>query len=186
VLAFDDGTFAELSAAAATGATSLTVNALAADIANAAEATFAGGTKQARVTAAAAVGATTVSVDELEFGIADNSEAKVEGSVGTGAKFIPAGTVMARLSSGKGVPRSIITGAEAACCILASNASDDDTNAGYTGYGELIGGVLYENLLPEADSGTGLISSTYKTELAVAGVGTGFAYRVYSDSRLPA
>ena len=50
-----------------------------------------------------------------------------------------------------------------------------------SGYGVIIGGSIYENLLPEASGDPAVIDSTYKTELQTAGVGTGFAFFQYSD-----
>ena len=41
---------------------------------------------------------------------------------------------------------------------------------------------MYENLLPEASGDPLAISSTYKTELQTAGVGTGFAFFQYADN----
>lgn len=178
------GEYARTTADAIAGATSISVEALDAQIESADTATFAGGTIGARVTVAAAKGATSVTVDELQFPIADDSTASVDGVAGRGAKFIKAGTVMAKMASKKYVPRAVRPGSETAACLITSNASSGETgdqNVGYTGYGSIIGGSLYENLLPEAVAN--VISSTYKTELQTAGVGTGFAFFQYSDSR---
>lgn len=172
--------FAKLTADAALGATTLTVEALPEGIDNAATATFAGGTIQARVTANAAAADTTLTVDELQFAIADDAEASLPG---TGAKRIKSGTVMCRLSAGKGVPRADRPGSETASGFLETDAVEDDRSSALSGYGHIIGGVLYENFLPEATGSPAVISSTYKTELQTAGVGTGFGFLQYADTR---
>lgn len=179
-LDFSGGTNAQvarLSAAAIAGATTLTVYPLDGTIANSTTALFPGGTIQARVTANAAAGATSLTVDELQFIIADDSTATLEG---TDDYTVLAGTVMAELSGGKLVPRAIIPGSETAVGLLESNATESDRSAALSGYGVIIGGVIYENLLPDANGGS-TINSTYKTELQVAGVGTGFAWAAYAD-----
>lgn len=132
-----------------------------------------------RVTAPAAVGATSVTVEAVPTALEDNDEAIVGGS---GSKVVPAGTVMAELSSGKLVPRAIRPGSETAIGILETNATEDSRTDALSGYGLIVGGVLYENLLPEASGSPAVINSTYKTELQAAGVGTGFAFRQFSDN----
>jgi hypothetical protein len=170
--------FAKLTANAAAAATTLTVEALPEDIDNAATALFPGGTIQARVTANAAAAATTLTVDELQFAIADDAQATLEG---TDDHSIPASTCMCQLSSGKIVPRVIRPGSETAIGFLETDASEDDRSAALSGYGVIIGGALYENLLVDANGGA-TISATYKTELQTAGVGTGFAFHAYADN----
>lgn len=179
-LDFSGGTNAQVArvnTAAIAGATSLTVYPLDGTIANSTTATFNGGTLQARVTANAAAGATSLTVDELQFAIADDSTATLEG---TDDYTVLAGTVMAALTSGKLVPRAIIPNAETAVGLLESNATESDRSAALSGYGVIIGGAVYENLLPDANGGS-TISSTYKTELQTAGVGTGFGFFQYAD-----
>lgn len=180
-LDFSGGTNAQVArvnTAAAAGATTLTVYPLDGTIANTQTATFNGGTIQARVTANAAAGATSVTVDELQFAIADNATATVGG---IGAHRIPAGTVVAALSSGKVIPRAIVPASETAIGLIETDAVEGDRAASLTGYGIVIGGAVYENLLPDAAGGS-TISSTYKTELQTAGVGTGFAFYQYADN----
>lgn len=179
-LDFSGGTNAQVArvnTAAAAGATTLTVYPLDGTIANTQTATFPGGTIQARVTANAAAGATSLTVDELQFLVADDSTAILEG---TDDYTVLAGTVMAELSSGKVVPRAIRPASETAIGLLESNASASDRSAALSGYGVIIGGAIFENLLPDANGGS-TISSTYKTELQTAGVGTGFAWFTYAD-----
>jgi hypothetical protein len=172
------GEFAVLTAAAAAGATSLTVEALDAAIEDTDTALFPGGTKMARLTAAAAAGATSLTVDELQFALV-NDEVAYYG--GTGQKSIPAGKVMCELASGKVCPRDSRPGSETAMALLETTAIEGEPSQAKTGFGMIVGGVIYENLLPDASGGT--ISSTYKTELQTAGVGTGFAWQQYADNR---
>lgn len=87
--------YAQLTADAITGATTLTVEALPEDIDNAATATFVGGTKQARLTAGAAAAATSLTVDELQFALVDDDTATYAGA-GTFKKVIPSGTAIGR------------------------------------------------------------------------------------------
>ena len=65
--------------------------------------------------------------------------------------------------------------------ILVSDAVEDDKSASLSGYGVLIGGVLYDNLLPDATGTPKVLPAAYKTELN-AGV-TGFVFEQYVDSR---
>ena len=179
-LDFSGGTNAQIvrvNTAAIAGATTLTIYPIDGTIANGTTALFPGGTLQARVTANAAAGATTLTVDELQFAIADDATAVL---AGTDDLSIPAGTCMAELSSGKVIPRVLAT-SETAIGFLATNASQNDHSAALSGYGIIIGGALYENLLPDANGGA-TISATYKTELQTAGVGTGFAFVAYADN----
>lgn len=181
VLDFTAGTnaqLAKLSAAAIAGATSLTVYPLDGTIANTQTALFPGGTLQAVVTANAAAAATALTVDELQFAIPDDAQATIGG---TGDRSIPAGTCMAELSSGKIVPRAIRPASETATGFLESTANEGDRSAALSGYGLIIGGALFENLLPDAGGGA-TINSTYKTEMQTAGVGTGFAFFTYADN----
>jgi hypothetical protein len=143
-----------------------------------------GGKKVARLSAAAAIGATTLTVDAIPTALVSGDVATVivTGSLATG-RFLPAGTVLAELTSGKCVPRSVAPSGVTATGILETDAYEFSTTDALTGYGVLIGGALYENMLPEATGGPPkTINSTWKTELQTAGVGTGFAFRVYGNS----
>jgi len=173
------GEYARLTAAAATGATSLTVEALDAALEAGDTALFPGGAQDALVTADAPAGATTVTVDELQFPIADNATAPF--GFGSGPKQIKAGTVMAEEAGASRlyVPRSVAAGAEFAGCLIVSNAEEGEVASGYSGFGELLGAVVWENLLPDAVAG--VIPAAYKTEMNDAGCT--FVYRQYSDSR---
>lgn len=182
-LEFSGGGYAVLDAAAAAGATSLTVEPLAASAAlpgDAETATFAGGRKLAKTTAAAAAAATSLSIEALTLDISDNDVAYYEG---TGAKTIKGGTVMAELSGGKLIPRADRPASETATCLLEATAVENEKSDALSGYGCITGGMIFENLLPEASGSPAVISSTYKSELQTAGVGTGFGFLQYGDSR---
>lgn len=140
--------FAKLTADALAGATSITVEALAEDIDNAATATFEGGTIQARLTASAAKGATSITVDDLQFKVVDDAEAVYSPG---GTPTIKSGTIMAELSSGKIIPRKSVTGAETAIGFLVGDAEEDARQDSLSGFGLIVGGVVYEDLLPDRD-----------------------------------
>jgi hypothetical protein len=182
LLDFGSDKFARLSADAAAGATSIATDAIPTALAGAETAT-ASGQKYAQTTADADEGDTSLTVEALKVGLDAGDEATVLGADAEAGldKFIPAGTVMSELSTGKVVPRSMRPGSEAAKYIMETNANENSKSDSLSGYGMLLGGVVLENLLPDADPSTGLIPSGYKTELAAAG--TGFAYEVYNDSR---
>ena len=88
-------------------------------------------------------------------------------------KVIPAGTTVCQLSSGKIVPRVARPGSEEAIGILLTNATENSRNDAKTGYAVIVGGVIYENLLPET-------ITSYKTELETNG--TSWAWQTYADS----
>jgi hypothetical protein len=95
-----------------------------------------------------------------------------------GRKVLPAGTVVGTLlGSGKISPRVVTT--NPAVGIMATAAVEGEDSAAATGYGIFLGGVFYENLLPDESGGT--LPSAIKTELNANG--TGFAFRTYSDDR---
>jgi hypothetical protein len=167
--------FAKLTAAAIAGATTLTVEALPEDIDNAATALFPGGTIQARLTAAAAKAGTTLTVDELQFIIADNAEAifAVDGS-----KVVKSGTIMAELSGGKIIPRKSVTAAETAIGLLVGDAEEGAPQDALSGYGLIIGGVIYGELLPDRNE-SGF--ATWIAEIQTAG--PGIRLETYSDDR---
>lgn len=140
------GELARTTADVAAGATAIPVEALDAGIEDDDTATFTGGTRQARLTVAALKGATTITVDELQFAIPDNAEATYGGS---GSKFVRSGTLMAKLASGKMIPRRSVTAAETATEILIGVADENAKEHAATGYGTFLSGVFYEDLLPD-------------------------------------
>jgi hypothetical protein len=155
--------FARLTAAAAAGATSLTVEALPEDIDNAATALFPGGTKQARLTAAAAAGATSLTVDELQFALVDDNTAIYAGT--TGVAHIPSGTLLGRTIA----ERDANTGfgpwasGDEEVYLLALDVTNALINADCELYRNF--GIVKENFLP---SWTTAWTSDMKTALRAA------------------
>jgi hypothetical protein len=92
-----------------------------------------------------------------------------------GKKTVKSGTVMVATASGKIVPRANRAGAETAIGLLFGTATEGQPSHSLSGYGVIIGGVIYENLLPE-----GVPAAAVKTELD--GAGTKFAWQVYADT----
>lgn len=175
-----DAVLVKLSAQAAADATSLSVDALSAAVPAGTLLHFGESKEFARVTAAAAAGATSITVEALPSQIEDNDEAYYW--PGREAKRIPAGTVMAKLSSGKVIPRSAVTASETSTSLLESTAIHEPGMAD-VGHGMIVGGVIFENLLPDWDGGSsGNWTDTYKDELIAAGVGLGWVFESYSDS----
>lgn len=97
-----------------------------------------------------------------------------------GKKVIEAGTIMAELSGGKWIPRLDVSGAEKASGILEATAVEDEKAAALSGYGCIIGGVIFKNLLAETDEND---FATWLAELNDTGVSTGFAWQTYADDR---
>ena len=170
-----DAVLVKLSAAALADATSISVDALSGAIPAGTLLHFGESKEFARVTAAAAAGATSSTVEALPSALEDNDEAYYW--PGNEAKRIPAGTLMAKLSSGKVIPRSAVTGAETATSILESTAIND--GMADVGHGQIVGGVIFENLLPDFAHAS---FATWQGELEAAGVGTGWVWETYSDS----
>lgn len=90
-----------------------------------------------------------------------------------GKKVIPAGHRVYETAEGKILP---VTQAEDPVFgLIETNAIQDDKSAALSGYGVIVGGVVYTELLPEELAAEDLE--------ALAEVGTGFAFETYSDSR---
>jgi len=159
--------------AALAAATSITVDALPIALPTGTVLDFAGAGEFATLTAPAASGATSITVEALDAAIEDNDEATYLVSA-SNDKVIPGGTSMAELSSGKVVPRVARPGSEAAIGILWSTATENGVTDALTGYAIIVGGVIYETLLPET-------ITSYKTELETNG--TSWVWETYSDSR---
>ncbi len=92
---------------------------------------------------------------------------------GTNDKVLKAGTVVCELGSGKIVPRVDAPGAEPAIGLLLTPAQENSKSDSLSGYGIVVGGVIYENLLPET-------ITSYKTELETNGMS--WVWAVYADS----
>lgn len=160
------------SGTASIGATSLTVGALTVALPQGTVLDFGGG-KFARLTAAAAVGATTLAVTALPTALANNDTAYY--STPGRMRRLKAGTIVGELlGSGKVSPRVVTT--NPATGILETDALENDKNAALTGYGVIVGGVVFGNLLVG-----GAPTTTVKNELIAAG--TGFAFLTYGDDR---
>jgi len=170
----------EVTTEAILGATALVIEEAAHDVASGATATFVGGSKLVKVTVDADIGDTTLTVDEIKQPVDDEDGAWVAGE---GAKTIPAGTVMAELASGKVKPAAdVVTagGAETATSLIETNAVEGSKGDGLTGYGQIVGGAIYQNLLPDAAHAS---FATWITALEVNGVGTGWLWETYADDR---
>lgn len=161
--------------AAIAGATSIAVDALPVALPTGTVLNFTGAGEFAILTAPAAAGATTLTVEALDAAIEDNDTATYLTSA-SGSKVIKAGTVMCQLSSGKYVPRADRPGSEEAVGLLISAATENSTTDALTGYGLIVGGVIYETLLPET-------ITSYKTELDTNGLG--WVWLTYADGRDP-
>lgn len=160
---------------AAQGATSMTVDALPGAVKAGTILRF-GVSEFAYVDTDAAAGATSLSVEALVNAVEDNDTALVQGN---GAKSIPAGTIMAELSSGKLIPRASVTGSETSTCLLLTTASEKDgIESGNPAYGCVVGGVIYQNLLPDYSNAN---FATWKGELDNPSVGTGWTWETYAD-----
>jgi hypothetical protein len=154
-------------------ATEITVAALPVALPTGTLLNFAGTGEVAELSAPAAAGATTLTVLALDAAIEDNDTATYIVSA-SNDKVIPAGTVMCELSTGYVVPRAARPGSEAAIGILWSTATQNSLTDALTGYAIIVGGVIYETLLPET-------ITSYKTELETNG--TSWVWETYSDNR---
>lgn len=162
--------------AAAAAATSMPVDALTMDLPIGTILTFGSG-EFAKLTQPAYIGDTSLDVEALVNGIEDNDEAIV---IGTGEKTIFPGTVMAEMADKRLVPRAARPNAETASCILETGAIENNPSSALTGFGCLVAGNLFENLLPDATGDPAELPSAYKTELAAAGCT--FFFEQYEDS----
>ena len=97
-----------------------------------------------------------------------------------GDKVLPAGTVVGELlGAGKVSPRVATT--NPAVGLLATEAVENSKTAALSGYGLMVGGVFYENLLPDATGTPKVLLGAVKTELSASG--SGYAFEQYGDSR---
>jgi len=100
--------------------------------------------------------------------------------VGGGRKRIPAGTIMTEIVGGDDEGKVVPTAAGAAGAtgqqfVAETDMDSHNLNHAISGYGMLVGGVLYENLLPEGAPAAGA-----KTALNANG---SFIWMTYHDSR---
>lgn len=100
----------------------------------------------------------------------------------TGKKRLPAGTVIGELLGGNKISPRVVT-TNPATGILESDAVEDSLIDSMSGYGVLRGGVVYENLLPDATGGPpATLAAAIKTELQ-ANCPKGWQFEVYQDNR---
>lgn len=168
-----------MDASALAAATSLTVVALPAFLPSGTVLDF-GTNKYARTTANAEAGATSLAVAAIPTALAGTETATVVSTAYSGPKLLSAGTVVGDLAGGgKLRPRVVTT--NPAIGILEVTAREDDPAAALTGYGVLIGGHFYENLLPDASGSPKVLATAIKTELNANG--TGVSFEQYGDNR---
>jgi hypothetical protein len=99
-----------------------------------------------------------------------------------GKKVLKAGTAVGTALSGNGSASPRVVTTNPAVGLLATDAVEDDPAAPLSGYGLIVGGVVFEPLLPDATGGPPkTLPAAIKTELESAG--TGFAFLPYSDAR---
>lgn len=105
----------------------------------------------------------------------------------TGKKKLPAGSIVDELEDGQivehGGSDATVSPEDAGATlgILLTDANEDASEEALTGYGILVGGVLYDNLLPDASGDPLSIGGTAKTALVNAGCT--FKYVQHVDSR---
>lgn len=107
----------------------------------------------------------------------------------SGKKHLPAGKVVLEQADGTLIPRPTGDVAQPAGTtligVLATSADEDSDVAALTGYGVVIGGVVYEELLPDVNDANwataGMNRGALRDDLAAAG--KGFVYETYEDNR---
>ena len=138
--------------------------------------------KLANVNTAALKGAATLTVDPLGAALLAGNTATYAGFDGgygyVGHKLIASGTIIAELSTGLIIPRSLVTDGTAASGILIDTAQEFNLTDAANGYGILAGGAVYADLLPESQNAN---FATWKTELT--NTVPGFRFVKYVDSR---
>jgi hypothetical protein len=158
-------------AGAAAAATSIVVTALPGAVKAGTILNFTGTGEAAIVTTDAAAGATSIAVEALDAAIEAADTAPV---AGTGKKRLRAGTPVAEdATSGKVFPRDATNPATG---LLATDAQEADTSAALSGFGVIVGGAIYQNLLPG-----GTPAGAIKTELNTNGYA--WVWETYADDR---
>lgn len=98
----------------------------------------------------------------------------------TGKKVLPGGTVIGELlGNGKISPRVVTT--NPASGLLATTAIEGDRSAALSGYGVMVGGVIYEALLPDSSGSPKVLAAAIKTELGASACT--FKFERYEDNR---
>lgn len=97
-----------------------------------------------------------------------------------GKKYLEAGTVVGELlGTGKVSPRVVTT--NPAIGILETAAVEGERDAALSGYGVIVGGHLYANLLPDATGTPAVLPTAVVTELNANGYA--WSFEQYADSR---
>lgn len=92
------------------------------------------------------------------------------------------GTALMRVvAGGTYAATGTITASRSAVGIIETDAVYGSNSDSLSGYSLLVGGVLLENLLPDATGAPKVLPATYKSELVTAGCT--FKYATYADSR---
>lgn len=140
-----------------------------------------GANKFATLNADAAVGATSLTTLAIPTALVSGDTAYATNSVLQGF-FVRAGTIVDLLANGKVVPAAFNTAAVTAYGILETNAEQNAESDALSGYGCLIAGDIYENLLPEADLTLTppTVTAAWKTELAARS--GRFQFHQYTDT----
>jgi hypothetical protein len=110
---------------------------------------------------------------------------KVSATAGGSAIDIATGdgtALMRVVSGGTYAATGTITAARSAVGILETNAAQNASSHALSGYSLLVGGVFYENLLPDATGTPKVLPAAYKAELVSAGCAVKFA-PAYADNR---
>lgn len=95
-----------------------------------------------------------------------------------GNKVIPAGTAVVEDGTSKKLFRRLDAArvAETTIGVLATDAVENDKSAALSGYGVIVGGVMWETLMPDSDDAAW---GTIKTELGTNG--TAWHFNAYAD-----
>lgn len=106
--------------------------------------------------------------------------ANVSATNADGKKVVYAGTVVGELlGTGKVSPRVVTT--NPAVGVMETTAIQGELVAALSGYGIIVGGHLYENMLPDATGTPKTLAAAIKTELKNNGYA--WSFETYSDNR---
>lgn len=128
------------------------------------------GAKTMTLTADAAAGATTVTADLPE----DLVDADTFVYKGAGEKIIKHGNPVQPASGDADKIVPAVSGDGTAFGLLEGPAKENDNAAALSGYGVIVGGVIYRDLVPNLD---GTLEAQLKSD------GMGFRFEDYADSR---
>lgn len=123
------------------------------------------------LTAAAAAGATSLTVTAITNAVVDNDVLSYDGG---GDKILKHGQPVQPAAGDAGKVIPAVSGSGFAFGLLEGPALENDVAAALTGYGVIVGGVVYRTLVPNLDS-------TIEAELKANG--QGFRFETYADNR---